>query len=66
MTDSRCDQWRQDLSACRAVLDDIRTEMADMADEGVASNLLEAARCSTNVTLRYVDMLKTELGGDAA
>ncbi len=55
MSDSRLAQWR-------AMLDDVRCEMADMAEEGVTSDQLHAARCSINVTLRYLHMLERELG----
>lgn len=66
MSDSRPRQWLSTLGAARAILDDIRCDMADMGDQGLKSNLLEAARCSANVTLKYVEMLEAELGEDEA
>ncbi len=58
MTDSRTRQ-------VAALIDDARTLLADMADEGVQSDQLLAARCSLNVSLRYVALLETQLGGAA-
>jgi hypothetical protein len=52
--DSRVNQ----MTAC---LDEVRTLAANMADEGLISNNLDALRQSANVTLKYAEMLKAEL-----
>jgi hypothetical protein len=44
-----------------AAVDEVRAIAADMSEEGVASNHLEALRCSLNVSLRYIEMLRVEL-----
>ena len=55
VTDSRIPQ-------VAALIDDARTVLADMSDEGVVSDQLLAARCSLNVALKYVQMLAQQLG----
>lgn len=57
MPDTRTRQ----VAAC---LDEARTLLADLAEDGLKSNNLDAARCSINVTLKYVDILEAELSGE--
>lgn len=54
MNDSRTRQ----VAAC---LDEARTILADMSEEGLQSNNLDAARQAANITLRHVHILEAEL-----
>lgn len=51
MTDSR-------LKQAEILIDDARTLLADMAEEGFGGDQLEAARCSLNVSLRHLQILR--------
>lgn len=43
----------------RAAIDDARTSLADLAEQ-VSNDHLHAARCSLNLTLRYLDMVELQ------
>lgn len=56
MSDSRIIQ-------ARAAIDDARVTLADLSEQ-IHNDQLYAARCSLNLTLRYLDMVELQTSPD--